>query len=113
MARSNEYLGALIPYQNGFLLKQLLYPEQVRPSDDMEVIESDVSSDLVDKCGQVMEKMILDFKWEEYYETFTQQVKDLIERKFLGEEIEIPEYKTPEVRSLEAELEKMLSAAEE
>ncbi len=112
VARSNEYLGVLIPYQNGFLLKQLLYQEQVRSTDDMEVIETDISSQLVDKGAQVVENMSFEFKWEEYYETFTKQVKYLIERKVLGEEVEIPEYKPPEVKSLEAELEKMLATAE-
>lgn len=113
VARSNEYLGILIPHHNGFLLKQLLYQEQIRLADEMEVIEADISPELVDKGAQVVEKMTFDFNWEEYYETYTKQVKELIERKALGEEVEIPEFKPPEIRSLEAELEKMLATAEE
>lgn len=112
VARSNEYLGVLIPYQNGFLLKQLLYQEQIRPTEDMEVIQADISPDLIDKGAQVVAKMIIDFNWEEYYENYSKEVKNLIEKKSLGLEVDVPEYKPPEVRSLEAELEKMLAAEE-
>lgn len=111
VARSNEYLGVLIPYHNGFLLKQLLYPEQVRSPDEIEIIPAEVDDDLIDKGAQVIDKMTFQFKWEEYYETYTKQVKELIEKKALGEPIEIPEFKPPEIKSLEAELEKMLAAS--
>jgi len=113
VARSNEYIGILQPHHEGFLLKQLLYNEQVRSTDEMEVIETEVNPDLVDKGAQVVDNMTFQFNWEEYIETYTQQVKELIEKKALGEPIEIPEFKPPEVRSLEAELEKMLATAED
>ena len=111
VARSNEYLGVLIPQPDGFLLKQLLYPEQVRSTNEMEIIPAEVSDELIDKGAKVIDKMNFQFNWEEYYETYTKQLKELIEKKALGEPIEIPEYKPPEVRSLEAELEKMLATA--
>ena len=113
VARTNEYLGILQPCENGFLLKQLLYNEQVRSSKEMEVIEAEVNPELVDKGAQVVDNMTFHFNWEEYTESYTQQVQELIEKKALGEPIEIPEFKPPEVRSLEAELEKMLATAEE
>lgn len=112
VARTNEYLGILEPYHEGFLLKQLLYPEQVRSTDEMEVIDADVDPDLVDKGAQVVDNMAFQFNWEEYYESYTREVKELIEKKALGEPVEIPEYKPPEVKSLEAELERMLTAPE-
>jgi DNA end-binding protein Ku len=113
VARSNEYLGVLIPQQNGFLLKQILYPEQIRSAEEMEVIEADVNQDLVDKGEKVIENMSFHFNWNEYFETYTKEVKEIIEKRAMGEEVEIPEYKPPEVRSLEAELEKMLANADE
>lgn len=113
ISRTNEYLGMLKPHHEGFLLKQLLYREQVRSAEEMEIIESDISPELVDKGVQVVDKMTFDFNWDEYSETYNKQVKELIERKALGEEIEVPEIKPPEIRSLEAELEKMLTMAEE
>jgi DNA end-binding protein Ku len=41
-------------------------------------------------------------------ETYTQEVRKLIEKKALGEEIEVTEINLAETRSLEAELAKML-----
>ncbi len=112
VARSNEYLGMLQPHRNGFLLKQILYHEQVRSPEEMEVIEAEVDPDLVDKGTQVVDNMAFHFNWEEYYETYTKEVRELIEKKAMGEPVEIPEYKPPEVKSLEAELERMLAAPE-
>ena len=63
---------------------------------------------LIDKGIKVLEKMTFNFDWTEYTETYTQEIQELIERKALGEEVEIPEFKPPEIKSLEAELEKML-----
>lgn len=113
VARTNEYLGIIQPHHDGFLLKQLLYHEQVRSADEMEVIEAEVNSDLVDKGAKVVDNMAFHFNWEEYYETYTKEVTELIEKKALGEPVEIPEYKPAEVKSLEAELEKMLATAEQ
>jgi DNA end-binding protein Ku len=113
VARTNEYLGILQPHQNGFLLKQLLYHEQVRSLDEIEIIDAEVNPELVEKGAQVVDNMDFQFNWEEYTETYTREVRELIEKKALGEPIEIPEFKPPEVRSLEAELERMLATAEE
>lgn len=113
VARTNEYLGMLQPFREGFLLKQLLYPEQVRSLDEIEIIDAGVNHELVEKGAQVVDHMSFHFNWEEYTETYTTQVKELIEKKALGEPIEIPEFKPPEVRSLEAELEKMLATADD
>ena len=90
------------------LLKQLLYHEQVRPMDEVEILESEVNSDLVNKGVKVVKKMTFKFDWAKYTETYTQEVKELVEKKFLGEKVEAPEFKLPETRSIEAELEKML-----
>lgn len=108
VSRTNEYLGMLQPHGKGLLLKQLLYHEQVRPRNEVEVLESEVDDQLVDKGVQAVEKMTFKFDWTNYTETYTQEVKELVEKKFLGEEMEVTEFKLPETRSIEAELEKML-----
>jgi DNA end-binding protein Ku len=108
VSRTNEYLGMIQPHGNGLLLKQLLYHEQVRPMDEVEILESEVDDELVDKGVKAMGKMTFKFDWAQYTETYTQEVKELVEKKFLDEEIEVAEFKLPETRSIEAELEKML-----
>lgn len=113
VSRTNEYLGMLESHYDGFLLKQLLYFEQVKSPEEMEIIEGEIDEDLIEKGVKVVEKMSFDFDWTEYSETYTKEVRELIERKALGEEIPVPKLKPPEVRSLEAELEKMLAPVDE
>ncbi len=113
VSRSNEYIGMIEPHYDGFLLKQLLYFEQVRSPEEMEIIEGEIDDDLIDKGVKVLENMTFDFDWTDYSETYTKEIRDLIERRALGEEVEIPEFKPPEVKSLEAELEKMLTTITE
>lgn len=108
VSRTNEYLGMLEGNGKGFLLKQLLYHEQIRPSEEIEVIETQVNAELIEKGIKVIEKMEFEFKWANYKEEYTAEVKKLIERKALGEEVEVKELKPPETRSIEAELKKML-----
>ena len=108
VSHTNEYLGMLQSYKKGFLLKQLLYEEQVRNIDQVEVVDSEVESELLEMGLQAIRKMSFNFNWDKYTESYTNEVKKLIERKAMGEEIEETEVKLAETRSLEAELEKML-----
>jgi len=108
VSRTNEYLGILESYEKGFLLKQLLYEEQVRSMDQIEVAGSEVDQELLEMGLLAVKKMSFDFDWSQYNETYTQEVRKLIEKKALGEEIEVSEVKLAETMSLEAELEKML-----
>ncbi|MDZ4172813.1 MAG: Ku protein [Methanobacteriaceae archaeon] len=108
VSRTNEYIGMLESYDKGFLLKQMYYQEQIRPSKEIEIIDTEVKPDLVEKGVKVIEKMTFKFNWSEYQEEYTAEVKKLIERKALGDELELESIKTPETRSVESELEKML-----
>lgn len=110
VAHSNEYIGMLKSQEKGFLLKQLLYKEQIRSVEEIETIEAEVDDDLLEKGVKVVEKMSFDFDWGSYLEEYTAQVKELIKKKALGEEIEVEKIKLPVTRAIEAELEKMLAS---
>jgi DNA end-binding protein Ku len=113
LMRNTEHIAMLEPYEKGFLLKLILYFDQIRSPEEVEVIEAEIDRDLVDKGTQVLDMMTFDFDWTEYSEEYTTRVRELLERRALGEEVEIPPIKPPEERSIEAELEKMLGIAEE
>jgi len=108
ISHTNEYLGMLQPHEKGFLLKQLLYEEQVRSIEQIEIEESEVDHDLLEMGLQAIEKMSFNFEWGQYTENYTKEVRKLIEKKALGEEIEDIPVKLPETRSLEAELTRMI-----
>ncbi|MDI9436942.1 MAG: DNA-binding protein [Euryarchaeota archaeon] len=112
VARSNEYLGMLTSYEEGFLLKQILYHEQIRSLEEVEIMEAKVDPEVLEKGLKVVEKMTFNFDWTQYSEKYSKELRKLIEKKALGEEI-IPEIKAPETRSLEAELDKMLAMVDE
>ena len=111
VSHTNEYLGMLQSYEKGFLLKQLLYEEQVRPISEVEVVDSEVDEVLLEMGLQAVQKMSFDFKWRNYIETYTKEVKKLIEKKAIGEEVKPTEVKLAETRSLGLELERMLGHA--
>ena len=108
VSHTNEYLCMLQPHEKGFLLKQLLYEEQVRSIDQIEVADSEVDPELLEMGLRAVEKMSFDFDWGKYTETYTKEVRKLIEKKALGEQVEETPLKLPETRSLEAELERMI-----
>ena len=108
VSRTNEYLGMLQPHEKGLLLKQLLYHEQIKPIEEVEILDAEVEDELVDKGVKAIKKMTFKFDWSKYTETYTQEVKELVEKKFLGEEMEVGELKYQKPRSIESELEKML-----
>ncbi|HMK53743.1 MAG TPA: Ku protein [Methanobacteriaceae archaeon] len=111
VARSNEYIGILDSHEDVLLLKQLFYHQQIRSAEEVEVMEADVDPEVLKKGVKVLESMSFTFDWTDYTEKYTQELRDLIEKKALGEEI-VPEIKPPETRSIEAELEKMLAMVE-
>jgi len=112
VSRSNEHIGMIEPHYDAFLLIQLLYHEQIRSSEEIEIIKGEIGEDLIELGVKVVEKMTFNFDWTNYNETYTQQVRELIERKALGEEVEKPELKPAEIKALESELEKMLATTD-
>ena len=76
-------------------------------------MQNEIDQTLVEKGVQVIDMMTFDFKWSQYSEEYTKQVKEIIEKKALGEEIVLPEVKLPEIVSIETELDKMLAIDDE
>lgn len=110
--RTTEHLGVLQSYEKGFLLKVLLYHEQVRSPEEIEIIEAEIDQDLVKKGVKVIDKLTFDFDWIKYREEYTKNVRELLEKKALGEKIKVADIKPAEIRSIEAELDKILDLVE-
>lgn len=109
VTRASEQIGMMMPYEKGFLIKAILYQQQIRPFDRVEVQESEVSEDLIDKGTMLIERMTFKFDHAAYKESYSQALREIIEAKALGKEVKVePVVKSAETRSLEAELERML-----
>jgi DNA end-binding protein Ku len=99
----------MMPYDKGFLIKAILYKQQLRPFDQVEVQHAEVTDELVDKGMMLIERMIIRFDHAAYKESYTEALKEIIEAKAMGKEVKAePVVKSAETRSLEAELERML-----
>lgn len=110
VTRSSEQIGMMVPYEKGFMIKGLLYLQQIKPFEKVEIMDEAVDEELVEKGMMLIEKMTFGFDYGSYQENYSLTLKEIIEAKALGKEIK-PEHavKTPETRSLEAELARMLA----
>lgn len=110
VTRAAEKIGMMIPYEKGFLIKNILYKQQIKPLDRVEVQEAAVNQDLIDKGVLIIDKMTMPFDYGSYRESYSEALKEVIEAKAMGREIKAePMIKTAEALSLEAELERMLA----
>jgi DNA end-binding protein Ku len=109
VTRASEQIGMMLPYEKGFLVKAILYKQQLRPFDQVEVQQAEVTEELVEKGQMLIERMTFKFDHASYKESYTEALKEIIEAKAMGKEVKAePVVKSAETRSLEAELERML-----
>jgi DNA end-binding protein Ku len=112
--RSNEYLAALRPTEEGIVLETLNFHDEVR--DQSAVFEEvtlpeEVEEREVDLALQLVDGLTEPWNPEDYEDTYRRQVLDLVERKRQGEEVAVPEPEIEEppegdlVRALEASIE--------
>jgi DNA end-binding protein Ku len=109
VTRASEQIGMMTPYEKGFLIKAILYEQQIRPFEQVEVQQAEVTDELVEKGQMLIERMTFKFDHAAYKESYTEALKEIIEAKAMGKEVKAePIVKSAETRSLEAELERML-----
>ncbi len=88
-AKGKEQLVLIRPYRGGLILHQLFYANEVRAYEDLdlgpEMDFADVELDLADKL--IDQLSTEEFDPEQYADTYTTKVKDLIDQKVAGEEI--------------------------
>jgi DNA end-binding protein Ku len=109
-SRASEQLGMLEPYDRGFVLKGLLYAQQIRPIEQVEIEDQPVDAELVEKGVLLIEKRTFRFEHESYQETYSKAVRDIIEAKAMGREVKIePSVQKSEAQSIRAELDRMLA----
>lgn len=109
VSRSSENIGILTPYGGGFLLKRILYADEVRSIEDVEVLDGVVPDATVEKILTVIQKLSIPFDHALYHETASEGIKKLIEAKATGVEIpvEVVPVQTP---SWESALDAMVQA---
>lgn len=116
VARGKDQLVLLRPYQNGLVMQQLRYADELRDFSEVPIgpANLEVKESELKLAIQLIEQVAADeFHPENYEDKQRQQVRELIERKVKGEEITAAPAEAPkaQVIDLMAALKASLAAA--
>jgi len=113
-ARGKDYLVLLRPYQEGLLMQQLRYADELRAFSEVPVEPSEVKEPELKLAMQLIEQIATDeFKPTAYEDHVRLRTRELIEKKVQGEEITAAPQEPPkaQVIDLMAALKASLAAA--
>lgn len=101
-ARGKDYLVLLRPYQEGLIMQQLRYADEIRAFDEVPVQDAEVQPSELDLALRLIEQIASDeFKPEGYEDEQRKRTWELIERKIEGEEIVVPEQEEPRAQVID------------
>ncbi len=87
-ARGKDYLVLVRPFEEGLVLEQLLYANEIRSFAEIPVDEADIKDGELELAVQLVEQIASDkFDPAQYEDKVKTQVRELIERKIQGQEI--------------------------
>jgi DNA end-binding protein Ku len=113
-ARGKEQLVLIRPYQEGLILHQLFYANEVRA---FEEVEAPAKLNFTDKERELAQKLIEQlssekFEAEKYRDTYSDKVREAVEQKVAGQEITVaPEAPKAQIIDLFDALKKSLANA--
>ena len=113
--RNKEHLAAIEPDNEVIVLNQMRFPEELRSSEDLDIPKKvEFSKKELDIALQLVEQLSEPFEPEKYKDTYTQKLKNVIEKKAKGEMIRVEKgqkMKVTEAPDIMEILKKSLEAA--
>jgi DNA end-binding protein Ku len=112
-SRGKDYLVLLRPYEQGLLMQQLRYQDELRPFSEVPIGSSDVREPELKLAVQLIEQIAADrFHPEKYEDSVRLQTRELIEKKISGQEISAAPAEAPKAQIIDlmAALKASLSA---
>jgi len=101
-ARGKQYLTAIRPVEDGLVLEQLLYADEVRSFDDVPREEGTVSEEELALARQLVANATAEaFDPSRYKDEVRERVQELIDRKVDGEEITLAPRERPETKIID------------
>ncbi len=89
-ARGKDYLVMLRPHQQGLLMEQLYYADEVKSFDEVPLDEAEVDPAELKLATQLIDQVTNDsFEHQSYEDEVRREVLSLIEKKIAGEEITV------------------------
>ena len=91
-ARGKQYLVNIRVVEKGLVLQELLYADEVRPIDDVEIPDAKVSSKELELAQQLIDSITSKaFDPTQYQDDVKERIEAQIQKKVEGEEITVPE----------------------
>lgn len=115
--RNKQYLGAVRPLDGALALSTMRFADEVIPKADIDGLPSKRSTPdpkELKLAGQIVDSLASDWNPEQYRDTYTDELKDLIARKAKGEDLVVEEdddQADAEIIDLMAALEASISSA--
>ena len=95
-ARGKQYLVNIRVVEQGLILQELLYADEVRPIDEVEIPDANVSAKELALAGQLIDSITSKaFDPTQYKDDVQERIEAQIQKKVEGEEITIPEGAAP------------------
>ena len=86
-ARGKQYMVLIRPFQDGLILEQLRYADELKSFEDVDRGDAKVKDAEVDLAVQLVEQIGgQEFRPERYHDTVQERVREAIQRKVEGEE---------------------------
>jgi len=101
-ARGKDYLVLLRPFEEGLIMQQLRYPDEIRAFSEVPVDDAEVKPAELDLALQIIDQISSDaFQPEQYEDTQRQRIWELIERKVEGQEIVAAPAEAPQAQIID------------
>ena len=101
-ARGKDYLVLMRPFQEGLVMQQLRYADEVRSFSEIEIGEGDVKPQELDLALKLIDQIASDkFKPEEYRDEVRDKTRALIDQKIEGQEITAAPQEAPKAQIID------------
>ena len=101
-ARGKNYLVLLRPFENGLIMQQLRYSDELRSFDEVPVGDAKITKAELDLARQLVEQSASKtFDPTTYRDEVREQVVELIDKKVQGEEIVAPPEESPKAQVID------------
>lgn len=101
-SRGKDYLVLLRPYEQGLLMQQLRYSDELRPFSEVPIGSAEVREPELKLAVQLIEQIAADrFQPEQYEDSVRLETRGLIEKKIAGQEITAPPAEAPKAQIID------------
>lgn len=101
-ARGKNYLVMLRPFENGLIMQQLRYNQEIRGFDEVPVGEAEINDAELELAKQIVDQISSDeFRPEQYVDSQKERLEGIIAQKIEGQEITATPEEEPQAQIID------------